>query len=168
MRIIGPASTPWGAVQANLLKLQATQLFVDVIAPAVWRQAVSLTVDPVGAVAQSYKETGAGKFGGKVKPEFYNTCGLKVRHQNLFPETQGDTPLAHQMFPNWDVGALAQAQHLRAYAGWPVEGLVVDPRYTFVVSAGHECAMFQELGGKWAPSPTYGVEIVDIAEKLTG
>jgi hypothetical protein len=155
-------------VQANLLRLEAKQLFVDFIAPAVWRAAESLTVDPVGAVAQSYKETGAGTFGGKVKPQFYNTAGIKVRDVALVKQLTGDPsddqPLAHQMFPNWEAGALAQAQHLRAYAGWPVAGLIVDPRYTFVV--GHTCQTFQELGGKWAPSPTYGVELVEIAGRL--
>lgn len=166
MRIIGPPSTQWGKVQANLLKLQATPLFADFIAPVVWQAAVDLIVDPVGAVAQAYKESGAGKFGGKVNPRFYNPCGLKIRHQDLFPETAGDNPLAHQMFPNWQTGALAQVQHLRAYAGWPIEGLIVDPRYTYVINAGHACVTFQELGGKWAPSPSYGVEIVDIAAKL--
>lgn len=170
MRIIGPPSGAWETVRLSLTAMGATTLFIDQIAPAVWRAATGLIVDPVGAVAQSYKETGAGKFGGNVKPAFYNTCGLKVRDvalvKSLTGNTYDDQPLAHQMFPNWETGALAQVQHLRAYAGWPVEGLIVDPRYTFVKS--HFLTNFEDLGGKWAPSLTYGNEIVAVANKLLG
>ena len=60
---------------------------------------------------------------------------------------------------------MAQVQHLRAYAGWPVDGLIVDPRYVWVIGK-HRCETFQELGGKWAPSATYGTELVAIANRL--
>lgn len=170
MRIIGPPSGAWGAVHLGLVTAGATQLFIDLIAPAVWQAAVDHVVDPVGAVAQAYKETGGGTFAGNVKPAFYNPCGLKVRDVAMVKALTGlpsdDQPLAHQMFPNWEGGALAQVQHLRAYAGWPVDGLVVDPRYTFVKALF--LANFEDLGGKWAPSLTYGTEIVAVANKLLG
>jgi hypothetical protein len=127
-------------------------------------------IDPVGVVAQSHKETGGGKFGGKARPEFYNTCGLKIRHQPLFPGvTDGDNPLAHAMFASWQVGAVAHVQHLRAYAGWPVPDtdLVVDPRYVFVIGR-YACEDFAELGGKWAPSASYGTELETVARQLQG
>jgi hypothetical protein len=77
------------------------------------------------------------------------------------------TPLAHQLFPNWEVGSAAHAQHVRAYAGWPVSGrdMIVDPRYGLVIGK-HTLTHWAELGGKWAPSPTYGTEIENLMQKL--
>jgi hypothetical protein len=164
VRIIGPPSVQ--SVDVLWSKLgDATAVFRQQIVPALWDAAVRYGIDPVGAVAQSYKETARGFFGGKVSVGFFNPCGLKVRDQGLHPDLAGDLPLAHAMFPSWEVGAVAQVQHLRAYAGWPVDDLVVDPRYVWVIGK-HRCETFQELGGKWAPSPTYGTEIVAIANRL--
>lgn len=165
MRIIGPPTADEDYIPA-LTTMGATPLFMNTIAPALWLAAVRYGLDPVGVVAQSFKETGGGTFRGKVKPEFCNPAGIKIRYQALYPGiTDGDNPLAHAMFPNWEVGAEAHAQHLRAYAGWPVPGLIVDPRYTFVIGK-HFCENFEDLSGKWAPSPTYGDELVTIARKL--
>lgn len=163
MRIIGPPSADFDTVYSRLGA--ASQLFLNDMLPALWQAAVDYGIDPVGVVAQSYKETGGGNFGGKVKPGFFNPCGLKVRDQTLSPELAGDNPLAHAMFPSWEVGAAAQAQHLRAYAGWPVDGLIVDPRYVWVIGK-HRCETFEELGGRWAPSASYGTELVVIANRL--
>jgi len=131
-----------------------------------WAAALKYGVDPVGVIAQSGKETGWGNFGGNVRPEFYNTAGIKIRWQNLYPGvTDDDKPLAHSMFASWAVGAEAHVQHLRAYAGWPVtDQLIVDPRYVFVTQ--HRCENFEELGGKWAPALSYGPELVAIARSL--
>jgi hypothetical protein len=114
----------------------------------------TLPIDPVGLVAQSYKETGAGAFGGKVSPRFYNTAGIKVRHTDIFPgTTDDDRPLAHQMVSNWEVGAAAHAQHVRAYAGCPISGeLIVDPRYVWV-NGKFKLTEWSDLSGNWAPLP---------------
>ena len=84
----------------------------------------------------------------------------------MFPGiTDQDRPLAHQMFPSWEVGAAAQAQHLRAYAGQPVTG---DLSLTSL-RVGHRTLSlieWSDLGGKWAPSPTYGIEIEQIMQTL--
>lgn len=169
MRIIGPPSNTRDAVYAKIGQRAGVHTrFKMEMFPALWDAALKYGVDPVGVVAQSAKETGWGNFGGAVRPEFFNTAGIKIRYQNLFPGvTDGDRPLAHQMFPNWDVGAEAHVQHLRAYAGWPVIGYaIVDPRYQYVV--GHKLENFEELGGKWAPSATYGTELVALAKTLWG
>jgi hypothetical protein len=166
VRIIGPSTADKASVAGRLAGMGGDKRFVGEMLNPLWSAAERYGIDPAGVVAQSYKETGGGKFGGKVKPEFYNTCGLKIRHQNLYPGvTDGDNPLAHAMFPSWEVGAEAHVQHLRAYAGWPVTDLIVDPRYVLVIGR-HACESFAELGGKWAPTASYGTELVAIARKL--
>jgi N-acetylmuramoyl-L-alanine amidase len=167
MKIIGPASALRTTVEAHL-PASATSLFRAQILPELWDAAVLYGIDPVGIVAQSGKETGWGTYAGNVKPWFYNTAGIKVRHVNLamhlLDTADGDHPLVHQMFPNWRVGANAHAQHLVRYTGGTVPGLIVDPRYTLIGSSF--VTTWAELGGRWAPSPTYGQEIEQIARSL--
>jgi hypothetical protein len=162
--IINLTTAPQSLVLSNLPD-ETHPRFVDEMFPALWASALEYGIDPVGMVAQSGKETGWGNYTGKVLPGFYNTAGIKIRHQNMFPGiTDGDKPLAHQMFPNWAVGAMAHAQHLRIYAGKPVLGLVVDPRYHLV--GPPPVLRWGELGGRWAPSVTYGLEIEAIMDRL--
>ena len=160
MKIAGQPSAARDHVLSKLAGLQSAPLFTQEIFPRLWDAGLHYGIDPVGLVAQSHKETGGGRFTGNVRPRFYNTAGIKIRHLDLFPGvTDGDRPLAHQMFPNWEVGAAAHAQHVRAYAGWPVSGeLIVDPRYGLVIGQ-HSLTDWSDLGGKWAPSATYGIEI---------
>jgi hypothetical protein len=141
-----------------------------------WRAASQYGLDPVGLVAQAAKETNWGNYTGRVKPEFHNTCGLKVAPEQqalVFPDqpdprpTADDKPLAHAMFSNWWIGAKAHAQHLCAYTGQLIGEEPVDPRYELVVNK-HWCENFEDLGGKWAPAPDYGVKIVAIARRLQG
>lgn len=172
MRIIGPASALYYTVLTNLTNdTHAHTRFTVEMLPELWNAGLKYKIDPVGVVAQAYKETDAGNYTGKVKPEFFNTCGLKVRYQNLsftqYTETQpllGDQPLAHSMFANWTVGATAHVQHLCAYAGEPVGDMIVDPRYTYVV--GQKCETFEDLSTKWAPDVNYGQKLVEIARRL--
>lgn len=177
MRIIGPPSADQDSVFVMLQNTASVHpRFTAEMFYPLWNAALRYGIDPIGVVAQATKETGAGQFTGKVKPEFCNPCGLKIRYQNLtFPDQPdpqpllGDKPLAHAMFPNWNVGATAHVQHLRAYAGWPLgDGeLVVDPHYVFVVGK-HWCENFEDLSGKWAPALDYGQGIVTIARRLQG
>jgi N-acetylmuramoyl-L-alanine amidase len=168
MRILGPATADFGIVDANLVKMGASPLFRDAMFPALWEEAERYAVDPVGMVAQSYKETGGGKFGGAVTAQFYNTAGIKVRHLGKFPGVDdGDRPLAHAQFASWQIGARAHAQHLRAYANCPVpDDEIVDPRYWLVIGK-HNAVNFEDLSGKWAPSSAYGSEIAAIGRKLS-
>lgn len=166
MRILGPPSADYDTVRANLVRLGAHDRFLNEMLPALWMAAVKYAIDPVGMVAQAHKETGGGRFGGKVLPQFHNPAGLKLRFPGLFPEASGDMPLAHSQFASWDVGCEAFARHLRAYTGCAIDGyLNVDPRWVFVWGK-YRVETFEELGGKWAPSVSYGVEIVQIADQL--
>lgn len=151
--------------------------FRDEMLNPLWSAAANRGVDPVGVVAQSMKETATGQFGGQVKPQFYNTCGLKIRHMEMYPGiTDNDNPLAHQVFPNWRVGAIAHVQHLMAYAGVPVlHEPILTGRYDYVFGKYSNIIHFENLGGKtedgrikWAPSSSYGSELVAIARKLQG
>lgn len=165
MRIIGPPSASYGLVHDRLyamaLQGRVHDRFVSQMLDPLWECAGAYGIDPVGVVAQSFKETGAGKFGGRITEQWYNTCGLKIRHPGIVPAADGDAPLAHAMFASWDVGALAHVQHICAYTGQPVSQLqnvpIVDPRYDLVI--GSRLENWSELGGHWAPSPTYGTEI---------
>jgi N-acetylmuramoyl-L-alanine amidase len=167
MEIMRAPSANKDHVLNRLSTLTVAPRFTQEMFPALWDAALHYGIDPVGLVAQSYKETGKGHFGGQVKPEFYNTAGIKIRHLGLFPSiTDNDRPLAHQMFPNWEVGAVAHAQHICAYASKPITGeLIVDPRYT-LVTKNLNLRHWTELSGRWAPSPTYGAEIESIITTL--
>jgi hypothetical protein len=167
MRIIGPPTATADKVLSNLILMGAAPLFTNSMLIPLWDAALEYAVDPVGVVAQSYKETAGGKFGGAVTAQFYNTAGIKVRHVGKFPGMDdGDRPLAHAQFASWHIGARAHVQHLRAYAACPVnDAEVVDPRYWLVIGR-HNVVNFEDLGGKWAPSLTYGTELVAIAKRL--
>jgi N-acetylmuramoyl-L-alanine amidase len=166
MRIIGPASATLDKVRANLTAMGATPLFINDILPQVWVAAERQYLDPVGLVAQSYKETGGGKFGRATTPKHFNTCGLK--NYDVTGQADDD-PNAHAKFPpGWVVGAMAHAQHVRAYAGWPVSQfeVILSPRYVWVVGK-YKLQNWSEFGGgRWAPSVTYGAEIEVLMARL--
>lgn len=172
MRIIGPESASRETVMLNL-PANTNTLFKTTMFPLLWDKAEMYTIDPVGVVAQSGKETAWGNFGTKVTAGFCNSCGLKIpEHMRSFIPgvTDEDNPLTHQIFPNWEVGIEAQVQHLRAYTGWPVMEFItiVDPRYGLVKNKWIE--NWSELGGvgRWAPAPDYGVRIEEIMKRLQG
>jgi len=170
VRILGPPSADYDTVRANLVRKNAAPLFLNDMLPALWAAARKYSVDAVGVVAQSFKETGGGTFKRLVLPNFYNTAGLKLRHPNASIGTAGEVTLAHAQFVSWAHGAEAHVQHLLAYTGTlDMSGasyLVVDPRAVFVVGK-YRAATFEELSGKWAvPGETYGQELVELAEEL--
>jgi len=186
MRIIGPATAmPWSVYNRIQIKTGVHLLRFTEMFWSLWYVAEEYGIDPVGAVAQMAKETGWGNFRGAVKPWHYNTCGLKVGNvtgvMEFTPTGNSDHSLCHAQFANWDIGAIAHIQHLRAYAGWDLDrndakfNTIIDPRYdlalrTPITGLTH----FEDLGGtdaigiKWAPSPTYGAELVTIADYLRG
>lgn len=149
-------------------------VFTEAIFPALYRAALRNGIDPVCMVAQGGNETGWGRFARKVKPAWRNTCGLKLRDWRpvleLVPGADDEHPLCHAMFPSWDVGAEAHAQHLLAYCGIPIEGLIVDPRYETVLNlyqTDHTPAVhLADLGGKWATRLTYGTDLEAVVQRL--
>lgn len=114
------------------------------------------------AIVQAGKETAWGHYGGVVPPEFNNWCGLKRASGG-----DNNDPNAHQRFATPADGVLAHVQHLAKYGGQavPVAGdALIDPR-AHLVTLG-SVPNLEDLGGKWAPSPTYGVEIAALRNAL--
>jgi glucan-binding YG repeat protein len=118
-------------------------------------------VNPAIAYVQAAKETGFGKFGGVLDESYHNPCGLKNA------EGGSDTdPNAHEKFDNWDEGVQAHLDHLALYAG--AEGYPKDDSYDprqFTTIKGTATTM-SSLGAKWAPSSTYGDELISLYEDL--
>lgn len=118
-------------------------------------------VNPEVAYAQAAKETAFGRFGGVLDENFKNPCGLKTT-------SGGDNsdPNAHQRFNSWEDGVSAHLDHLALYAGaagYP-RADTKDPRH--FASIYGKAPTVEELGGKWAPSTTYGNDIVAMVEKI--
>ncbi|WP_342985465.1 glucosaminidase domain-containing protein, partial [Clostridium saudiense] len=131
-------------------------------------------VNWVLAYVQAAKETGYGRFGGVLDESYHNPCGLKI------PSGGDDRdPNAHKRFDNWEQGVIAHLDHLALYAGangypktgyvesWKDEGLAAnetyDPRHIgwFGTTSGilGKATNAIDLGAKWAPSSSYGVEL---------
>ena len=111
-------------------------------------------VNPSIAYVQAAKETNFGKFGGVINESYHNTCGLKIAEGG-----DNNDPKAHKIFDDWDEGVQAHLDHLALYAGakgYPKDESY-DPRH-FITIKGQATTVGQ-LGGKWAPSTTYGEEI---------
>ena len=131
-------------------------------------------VNWVLAYVQAAKETGYGRFGGVLDESFHNLCGLKV------PSGGDDYDQnAHKRFDNWEQGVIAHLDHLALYAGakgypktvyvesWNEKGLstneTYDPRHIgwFGTTSGilGKATNAIDLGSKWAPSSSYGVDL---------
>jgi N-acetylmuramoyl-L-alanine amidase len=132
------------------------------LAQLYWKYASSHgNVNPAIAYVQAAKETGYGKFGGVLNESYKNPCGLKTVVGG------GDSdPNAHQRFNSWDEGVQAHLDHLALYAGadgYPRSN-TYDPRH-FVTVKG-KAVTVNALGGKWAPSLTYGEEVNRLYDDL--
>jgi hypothetical protein len=107
------------------------------------------------AFAQMCLETGYLTFGGLVKPEWNNFCGLG----SIGPEQPG------LIFPDPRTGVRAHVQHLKAYAtADPLNGELVDPRYRFVRLGSSPT--ISGLAGAWAADRQYAVKINAILERM--
>lgn len=138
----------------------ATEVFINE-ADIFWNVCKEVGVDPVVAYTQSAFETGFGKFGGVLDESFHNPCGLKNKNNG-----SNYSKNAHQRFSSWDEGIKAQVDHLALYAGapgYPKES-TTDPRH-FSFLAG-TAQTVEDLGGKWAPSSTYGDHLMKMMNEL--
>jgi len=139
----------------------ATDTFIG-LAQLYWKYAPEHgNVNPAIAYVQAAKETGYGNFGGVLNESYKNPCGLKT----IVGGADSD-PNAHQKFNTWDEGVQAHLDHLALYSGaadYPKSN-TYDPRH-FVTIKGNAVTV-DSLGGKWAPSLTYGEEITKLYNNL--
>lgn len=145
--------------------------------PLLWDAAMANKIDPCVLIAQAMKETGWFNFKGVIRPNFCNTCGLKITKGG------GDLePGAHMRFEYWEDGIMAHSDHLALYAGgsnmpkyspecashqneqYKGNGTTKDPRhFTYLLG---KCKDVEDLAKNWAPSPTYGTDIVSMVNQI--
>jgi len=107
------------------------------------------------AFAQMCLETGFLSFGGLVRPEWNNFCGLG----SIGPEQPG------LVFPDTRTGVRAHIQHLKAYAtSAPLNLSPVDPRYKYVRLGSSPT--IEGLAGTWAADRMYSEKIYAILQRL--
>lgn len=157
----GPRATVYQMAQwASQEKFKADPDFIA-LAPLFYKISREYGLDPAVTYAQSAKETNFMRYTGVIPKSYYNTCGLKTK------EGGGNYDLsAHAKFSSWEIGVRAQVHHLALYAGhkdFPMADSP-DPRHFPWIhgSAPH----VEELGGKWAPSKTYGYEVLEMIEAM--
>lgn len=157
--IKGKATTTVKDMQSWAKSKNADSLFIE-LAQTFYDVSIKYGIDPAVTYAQSAKETGYMRFGGVLDKSYCNPCGLKTTAGG------GDKDkLAHKKFASWEQGITAQVQHLGLYAGEIYkQDDVVDPRH-FPEIRG-TAPTVEKLGSKWAPSATYGLEIVTLMKQF--
>ena len=107
------------------------------------------------AFAQMCLETGFLRFGGDVKPEQNNFCGLGAIG-NGEPGLSFSEPL---------LGVRAHIQHLKAYGSTePLKGELINPRFRFVQRG--RAPTYEGLAGTWAADRQYAEKIKSILTRL--
>ena len=158
--ILGPPQATVAQAQEWARKNNAHQRFID-IAPTYWHYGQLTGIRPEVLYAQSAHETGFGRYGGAVTPDQNNWAGIKIKNP------VGDRPEDHETFATPEEGVRAHFNHVCAYLGLPPIG-EPHPRYHVVnsLSWAGTVKYVEELGGKWAPSATYGQSIVKLINAL--
>ncbi|NEQ85904.1 MAG: glucosaminidase domain-containing protein, partial [Moorea sp. SIO2I5] len=110
------------------------------------------------AFCQMCLETDYLRFGGKVKPEQNNFCGLGTV----------DASAAGATFPDPKTGVKAHIEHLKAYASTDMINQlpIVDPRFDYV-PRGVAPSVY-DLGRRWNPDLEYGNQIMVFIKQLYG
>lgn len=167
--IINGPSVPFVTLVANTPARASSWFRLALV--SLWDAGLISGVDPAVLAGQCAHETGWGNFGGAVTPDMGNTCGLKIRNP------KGDRKEDHANFgldPHGYplVGAIAHSDHLRLYAGFPVDPrMTPDPRAVYIQPGTPnfgKARYVRELGGLWAPSKTYGEMVEEKIEILRG
>lgn len=133
----------------------AHQRFIDV-APYYWKYGEITGIRPDVLYAQAAKETGYGKYGGRVVPEQNNWAGIKKYG------AVGDETDDHEYFETPEDGVRGHFNHMSAYLGLDPVG---EPhgRYKSVKSLSWAGTIktVEQLGGRWCPDVYYGSSIVN-------
>ena len=133
----------------------ADRNFVRSLAGYYAEEAAAEGVNHDAAFAQMCLETGFLRYGGLVRPEMNNFCGLG----SIGPGQHGE------VFPDPRTGVRAHIQHLKAYASAePLRGELVDPRFKWVKRGSSPD--IQGLAGTWAADREYAEKIGVILRRL--
>ncbi len=148
-------------------KKGASDLYISLIDVA-YDIAIEYEIDPTVMLVQTAIETNYCKFGGVLNRSYHNPCGMKTRSGG-----GNYNPNAHQRFESWEDGFIAQAQHLRLYAGYC---------HHYREDCTHECPKtidprhFKEIGGRathvselsrvWATDSSYGDKINYLCDEV--
>lgn len=152
--IVGDAQIDVTTAKAWAKSKNAAQLFIDA-ADIYWKYGQKSGLRPEVLYAQAAKETAYGKYTGNVVPEQHNFAGIKTA------AASGDTTADHESFPTVEDGVRAHFNHMAAYVGVKPIG-EVHARYHTVLSTAWAGTIrtVSQLGGRWAPDPTYGDSIL--------
>ncbi len=139
----------------------ASDLFIDA-AQYYWKYGELTGIRPEVLYAQAAKETGYGRYGGRVLPEMNNFAGIKKYG------AVNDATDDHESFPTREDGVRGHFNHMCAYVGKDPIG-EVHGRYKSVLSLAWAGTVkyVEDLGGRWCPDLYYGYAIViDLLETM--
>lgn len=158
--IMGPAQATFVQAQ-EWARLKGAHLRFIAIAPLYWHYGELTGIRPEVLYAQSAKETAYGRYGGAVTPDMNNWAGIKTENAT------GDRREDHESFATPEDGVRAHFNHMCAYVGLKPVG-TPHGRYYVVqdLSWAGTVKDVEELGGKWAPSASYGRDIVHMLDGL--
>lgn len=152
--IMGPSKTEYERAQVWAIKKGAHKRFVD-IAPVFWDYGKKTNINPEVLYAQAAKETAFGNYTGSVKPHMNNWAGIKTNKAN------GDKTYDHEIFASPEDGVRGQFNHMGIYVGVDPIGTPHDRWYvTSKIKWAGTVKKVEDLGGRWAPHPDYGLSIM--------
>lgn len=162
-KIFGQAMVSEEQCVAHLLKHNPTpkiSVSPKALVSYYYTEALHEGIRPDVAFAQALKETGYFRYGGTVKPEQNNYCGLGTTNS----KTKG------AFFASARLGVRAHIQHLLAYATTKRPKLaIVDPRYQTIreLYGKRTFSSWTDLNGRWAiPGKTYGQSILQVFQQI--
>jgi len=141
----------------------ATETFIDLADLYFEYSSKCGDVNPAIAYVQAAKETAYGKFGGVLDESYHNPCGLKIATAADGSDTDKN---AHKKFNQWKEGVQAHLDHLALYAGangYPKNDSYDQRQFRTIKGTA---TTINSLGGKWAPSSTYGEEVNQLYKDL--
>jgi len=134
---------------------KAESAFVNSLAKLYIEEAAFEGVNHDIAFSQMCLETGFLRFGGDVKSEQFNFCGLGAT---------GNGEPGHS-FSEPRIGVRAHIQHLKAYGSEePLNGKLESPRFRYVKRG--TAPTYEGLAGTWAMDKQYAVKIKSILDRL--
>ncbi len=152
--LLGAPKVSVEQAQAWAKAMGAHERFIN-IAPVYWKYGELTGIRPDVLYAQAAKETGYGKYGGRVLPEMNNWAGIKRAGHS------GDATDDHETFATPEDGVRGHFNHMCAYVGLEPIG---EPhgRYHSVktISWAGTVEYVEELGGKWCPDLYYGYSVL--------